>query len=54
LVSAGSFGLLGGSGVTNTGSSVVNNGNVGSAPTATVTGFRLVSQRRHLSPFPTP
>jgi hypothetical protein len=39
LGSAGSFGLLGGSGVTNTGSSVINNGNVGSSPTSTVTGF---------------
>jgi ice-binding like protein/PEP-CTERM motif-containing protein len=39
LASAGSFGLLGGSGVTNTGNSVVNNGNVGSAPTPAVTGF---------------
>jgi hypothetical protein len=36
---AGSFGLLGGSGVSNTGSSVVNNGNVGSSPTPAVTGF---------------
>jgi hypothetical protein len=39
LGSAGSFGLLGGSGVTNTGSSVINNGNVGSAPTPSVSGF---------------
>ena len=39
LGSAASFGLLGGSGVTNTGSSVINNGNVGSSPTSTVTGF---------------
>jgi hypothetical protein len=35
---AGSFGLLGSSGVTNTGSSVVT-GNVGSSPTNSVTGF---------------
>ena len=39
LNTAGDFGLLGGSGVSNTGSSVINNGNVGSAPTPTVTGF---------------
>ena len=39
LGSAGNFGLLGGSGVTNTGSSVINNGNVGSSPTPAVTGF---------------
>ena len=39
LGSAGSFGLLGGSGVSNTGSSVINNGNVGSSPTPAVTGF---------------
>ena len=39
LGSAGDFALLGGSGVTNAGASVINNGNVGSAPTATVTGF---------------
>jgi hypothetical protein len=39
LGSAGSFGLLGGSGVSNTGSSVINNGNVGSAPTPAVSGF---------------
>jgi hypothetical protein len=38
LGSAGSFGLLGGSGVSNTGSSVIN-GSVGSSPTATVSGF---------------
>jgi hypothetical protein len=40
LGSAGNFGLLGGSGVTNAvAGTVVNDGNVGSAPTATVTGF---------------
>ena len=40
LLSAGDFGILGGSGVTNAvDGTVVNNGNVGSAPTATVTGF---------------
>ena len=40
LGSAGSFGLLGGSGVTNAvAGTVVNNGNVGSAPTPAVTGF---------------
>ena len=39
LGSARHFRLLGGSGVTNTGSTVVNNGHVGSAPTPAVTGF---------------
>jgi Ice-binding-like len=39
LGSAQNFAVLGGSGVTNTGSSVINNGNVGSAPTSTVSGF---------------
>ena len=39
LNSAGGFGLLGGSGVSNTGSSVINNGSVGSSPTPAVTGF---------------
>jgi len=40
LLSAGDFGILGGSGVTNAvDGTVVNNGNVVSAPTATVTGF---------------
>jgi hypothetical protein len=39
LGTAANFGILGGSGVTNTGSSVVNDGNVGSAPTPAVTGF---------------
>ena len=33
------FGTFRGSGVTNTGSSVINNGNVGSSPKSTVTGF---------------
>jgi hypothetical protein len=39
LGSADSFGLLGGSGVSNTGLSVVNDGDVGSSPTPAVTGF---------------
>ena len=39
LGSASSFGLLGGSGVSNTGSSLINNGNVGSSPTPAVSGF---------------
>ena len=40
LGSASSFGLLGGSGVTNAvAGTVVNNGNVGSSPTPAVTGF---------------
>jgi hypothetical protein len=38
LGTASSFGLLAGSGVTNTGASVIN-GDVGSAPTPAVTGF---------------
>ena len=38
LGTAGDFGVLGGSAVTNTGSSVIN-GNVGSAPTPAVSGF---------------
>jgi hypothetical protein len=39
LGTAGDFALLGGSGVSNTGSSVINNGNVGSSPTPAVSGF---------------
>ena len=39
LGSADSFGLLGGSGVSNAGLSVVNDGDVGSSPTPAVTGF---------------
>jgi hypothetical protein len=36
---AGSYALLGGAGVTNTGATVINAGNVGSFPTASITGF---------------
>ncbi len=36
---AANFAILGGSAVSNTGSSVINNGNVGSSPTSTVNGF---------------
>lgn len=39
LGTAENFAVLGGSGVTNTGSSVINGGDVGSAPTSTVIGF---------------
>jgi len=39
LGSASGFGLLGGSAVSNTGSSVIVNGSVGSAPTPAVSGF---------------
>ncbi len=39
LESAGSFGLLGGTGVSNVGLSVINDGNVGSSPTPAVSGF---------------
>jgi len=39
LDSAGSFGLLGGTGVSNAGLSEINDGNVGSSPTPAVSGF---------------
>ena len=39
LGAAADFAILGGSAVTNTGSSVINNGNVGSSPTPAVSGF---------------
>ncbi len=39
LGTAADFAILGGSAVTNTGSSVINNGNVGSSPTPAVSGF---------------
>lgn len=39
LDTAANFAVLGGSGVTNTGHSVINNGNVGSSPTPAVSGF---------------
>jgi hypothetical protein len=39
LGSAANYALLGASGITNTGSSVIAQGNIGSAPTASITGF---------------
>lgn len=39
LGAAGAYGLLAWSGITNTGGTVITGGNIGSAPTATITGF---------------
>jgi hypothetical protein len=39
FASAGNYALLGGSGITNSGNTTVAGGNIGSSPTATITGF---------------
>jgi hypothetical protein len=39
LGSAANYALLGGSGISNTGNTVITGGNIGSSPTATITGF---------------